>query len=282
MNKIIKLISLIIILQIVICSYSNVLAEDDNGYLKIFRINNEGIIPYFDKTIKEYYLNVGSDVNKIEITAIPENKNMNVKILNNENLNSGLNTIETIIYDEQKNKIGEYYIYVTKTDNEDMANANLENLAIEGVDLAPEFETYKTKYDVSVANDMERLNILAVPENINSKVNIEGANNIQIGDNVVIIKVVAENGYTFRNYIINVHRRNMEEENQVYEEKEQQIKKLNSLLQNNKNEVVIKKQSSEIKINRNYEEIRKFMLIAGIIVMIIIAWKITNIYKKSE
>ena len=49
--------------------------DENNALLKILRTNQEEIIPKFETNIKEYYLTTNEDINKLNITAIPDNPN---------------------------------------------------------------------------------------------------------------------------------------------------------------------------------------------------------------
>ena len=69
---------------------------------------------------------------------------------------------------------------------------------------------------------MQNLNILAIPQNENAKVEIAGANNLKIGDNNITVTVYAENGVTFKKYKITVHRRNEKEQKEQEEKQAQQ------------------------------------------------------------
>ena len=144
--------------------------QTNNSMLKIMRLDKEGITPEFSPDIKEYYFTTDLSTNSLNITAIPEAENSKVSITGNENLKEGLNKILIEVTSSDNTSRSVYVINVTKTDNKEAANANLETLAIENVDLEPIFETNILNYKASVANDVESINILAVPEKIEGKV----------------------------------------------------------------------------------------------------------------
>lgn len=204
--------------------------SDDNSYLKILRINKEGIEPYFNKDIFEYYITVGNEVNNFEITAIPESVNSTVNIIGNNSFKEGINkvSIEVISKNNENKKI--YNIYVTKTSDIKKANANLENLALENTILYPEFNNTNTNYKAEITNDVETLKLLAIPESANAEVQIVGNEHLKVGYNKVIITVTAENGYTQKKYNIDVYRRNQEEEQKYQEEEAVQTEKLSVVL----------------------------------------------------
>ena len=203
---------------------------ENDVYLKSMRVNKEGIVPYFNKEINEYYLTIGTDISNLEISAESENTDNRIDIKGNTNLKEGMNkiTIEVLSKDESQKNI--YYIYVTKTTNKESANTNLENLAVENVILTPEFSNNTSFYKAEIDNNIENLNILAFPENINANVEIVGNQNLQIGKNVIVINAKGENGYSFRRYYIEVYRRNKGEDAQYLEAKRFETQKLSSIL----------------------------------------------------
>ena len=116
-------------------------------------------------------------------------------------------------------------------DNKELANANLETLAVRQGSLIPEFDSNKTKYSMEIANDIEQIDILAIPQKENASVSITGNDKMQIGDNKIEVVVLAENGTTQKKYELNVHRRNEEEEIQEQEENEVEAERLTAILE---------------------------------------------------
>lgn len=251
----------------------------DNTNLKILRLNYEGITPEFKKEIKEYYFIADMSINELEITAIPENEKATVKITGNAEIKEGLNTINIGVESEDKSKIETYKIYVTKTDNKELANSNLENLAIRQGTLEPTFQANITKYYVELANNVTKLDILAIAQNMNAEVAIEGNEELQIGDNAITVNIKAENGITNKKYVITAHRRSKQEEIAKEEEQEKQQEQLAILLENSES-YTSTRLSSEIKgeflnvSNIKTEDIITFTLLGivliGFIVMFIV------------
>ena len=209
-------------------------AEDSNGrsiqkqnstQLKSLRLNVEGIVPDFETDIYDYSLTLPEqlkEIKDIEVQTIAENENAKIEVSGNKNLKDGLNIINVVVTNQGKSQ--EYKIKVTKTQNLEMANANLENLAIEYAILSPEFNNQITRYNTQVANEISQLNILAIPENEQGKVEILENNNLNEGNNKIEIKVTAPNGFTQRIYEVNVYKRNKQEET-IYNQEVDKVKK---------------------------------------------------------
>lgn len=261
--------------------------QTNNSMLKIMRLDKEGITPEFSPDIKEYYFTTDLSTNSLNITAIPEAENSKVSITGNENLKEGLNKILIEVTSSDNTSRSVYVINVTKTDNREAANANLETLAIKNIDLEPIFETNILNYKASVANDVESINILAVPEKIEGKVEITGNTEIKEGDNNVIIKVIAPNGYTYKNYTINVHKRTKEEDVKLEEEQKANKEQLNEILEEKNiqflsNGQIVENNEENQNIEKNNKKVTIISLIIVIVIGIFIIYKLKNKNKKLQ
>lgn len=192
--------------------------EKNNANLQALRINQEGIIPSFNEQVEDYYLTISNDISEIEVLAIAENPNATVEISGNTNLKNGVNKIQVQVISEDKTQKKTYTIEVTKTTNLELANTNLEILAIENTLLNPPFEANITNYTTQVSNNVVDLNILAVPEDEKATIQIIGKEDIKEGNNQIKIIVTAANGFTKREYEVIVYKRNQEEEKKQQEE----------------------------------------------------------------
>ena len=263
---------------------SNNNISSDNAYLEILRLDKEGITPSFNKEITEYYITVDSTVNNLQITAIPENIEANVEIKGNNNLVNGINKIEIIVTSKDGSKKKIYNINVTKTSNIAASNTNLETLAIENVTLFPEFYENILNYKAEVSNETKSLNILAIPQSISAQVVIEGNTNLKEGKNIVNVKVIAENKISEKNYIIEVYKRNSNEEVEALEEQEIKIEKANELIEE-KEQNQEEAQQLEYEINtQNNDNDKNNNIIIIIITIVIILGSITAfiIYRKKK
>lgn len=245
--------------------------EDNNSLLKIMRLDKEGLIPEFSPDIKDYYFIADLDTNNLEVTAIPEATNANVQISGNQDLKEGLNTILIEVTSRDNSSKSVYTINVTKTGDKEGANANLETLAIENVMLEPIFDVNILNYKASVSNNTENLNVFAVPENINGKVEITGKYNLKEGDNLVKVRVTAPNGYSFKDYIVNVHRRTQEEDKIFEEEQIANSEKLNNIIDEKGLEFLSNEQeveNEEENKNNQKNSYKAIFIVFGLIVVV--------------
>ena len=256
--------------------------SSSNSKLEILRLNYEGITPIFSPDITEYYF-LTEDLTSLEVIAIPENVHSNVNVTGNTDFKDGLNTIVIEVTSLDKTSKTQYQIFVTKTKDLEKANANLETLAIENVILKPEFANDIYQYEATVSNTTETLNILAIPEKTNAKVEITGIGNLQFGNNKVDIQIIAENGYTTKQYKVNVYRRNEEEQKIADEEAKINIQKLNAILEvQEENEGLEEKNQNEDNIIENIKRNLWFVVIYFIFSVIIIIFVIYGIKKRKK
>ena len=257
--------------------------NQNSTQLKSLRLNVEGIVPDFETDIYDYSLTLPEqlkEIKDIEVQTIAENENAKIEVSGNKNLKDGLNIINVVVTNQGKSQ--EYKIKVTKTQNLEMANTNLENLAIEYAILSPEFNEQITRYNTQVANEINQLNILAIPENEQGKVEILGNNNLNEGNNKIEIKVTAPNGFTQRIYEVNVYKRNKQEEtiyNQEVDKVQQRLEEaysVNKKVSGNDNSgETIKSDKNDKSKNEKGENRRDYWLMvvdAFVIIVIIIGF----------
>ena len=255
----------------------------NNSKLKSLRLNHEGMTPVFSPDITEYYF-LTENLSGLEVTAIPENTNAIVTISGNSNFKEGLNMIVIEVTSPDKTSKTQYTISVTKTKDLEKANANLETLAIENIMINPEFVNDIYQYNATVSNTVENVNILAISERQNAKVEVVGGKNLQYGNNVVNIQVIAENGYTIKQYKVNVYRRNEEEQKIANEEQQVNIQKLNAILEEQEKKEE-EQSSSKNNIIENMKENVWFVviyIIFSIIIIVFVIYTIRKIKRKAN
>ena len=223
-----------------------------NSKLQNLRLNIEGLVPEFNKDVFDYYLTINNNINNLEILTVPENKNSKIEITGNENLKEGLNIIKVQITSEDNSSSTSYIINVTKTNNIEDANTNLETLAIQNYLLYPNFDNTVTNYNVEVSNDTNNINLLAIPEDEEAKIEIDKNDKLQEGNNTIKITVTAKNNYTKKVYNINVYKRNENEEKEYKLEQEENEELLNSIQKtstsqdDNNNQIQTEEQNKDI------------------------------------
>ena len=255
--------------------------------LDILRLSHEGISPQFDTNVTEYYITVDKSVDTLDVEAIPENPKAKVEVSGSGKMILGKNAITIKVTSEDGTQSKTYTIYVTKTDDIEKANANLETLAIRQGTLIPEFSDVQyTEYRVEIDNSIETIDILAIPQNQNANVTIQKDDVMRIGDNKILINVTAEDGITNKKYEVTVHRRT-EEEQKVYEkEQQEQIRKAEKLIaivnniSDNNNELNQENVLDEVEEKTETKEKNNVIII--IIACILVVLIVFLIIKKSK
>lgn len=177
----------------------------------------------------------------------------------------------------QINETNNFDVSNNANENIDIANTNLETLAIENVLLYPPFDTNITHYDVEVSNETSKLNILAIPENEMASVQITGNGDLKEGENLIKITVIAQNGVAKKVFEINCYRRSSEEEILYQEEQEENRKKLEEIYKLEK----VSSQQGEVGVENKKEVEKKVtwivLIVVGVsIVLLWIIWKRKN------
>lgn len=178
--------------------------KSQNADLKLLELDAEGLSPEFNKNVTEYYLVVGLEVKNIKVNAKADDIKADIQISGNMDLDEGENKIRITVKAEAGNT-KTYIINVTRTNNEELVNANLKSLSINGFELYPTFKPNIYNYNVNINEIMMSLDIKAEAENEKAKLVIEGNSGLKEGDNVIKINVTAEDGETVRTYKINAY-----------------------------------------------------------------------------
>ena len=254
--------------------------ETSNCNLKTLRVDAQGLTPTFEPQIEEYYLVVPNSIQSVDVLAVSDNPNAIIDIKGNTDLKEKINDIKIQVTSADKTKSKVYTIHVSKTDNVEIANTNLEILAIENILLNPPFEALQTNYKVEVSNETENLNIFAVPENEKATVEINGKDNLKEGNNLVTVVVKAQDKITTKTYRINVNRRNLEEEKKYQEEKEKQKEELENAYKIEKTSATIDNSQEQSIKNQKFPYKIIAILTIGALIIALIVWGIVWRIKK--
>lgn len=159
--------------------------------LKTLEIVQEGLTPEFNPETTTYTLTVGPDVEKLDITATPNDENATVEIIGNEALQSGDNMVKiTVTAQDGTTRI--YTIDVKKQETEVLA---LASLRVDGYTLSPKFSPDIFEYKFNILDpSVNSVNVIGTANFENAVVNITGNSNLQQGENVVEVTVTSEDG----------------------------------------------------------------------------------------
>ncbi len=180
-----------------------------NANLKSLKSNIGTFDIAFDKDITVYNLTVPYNTEKVILSGELQDVKSSVTGLYEYTLNEDKTTANIIVTAEDKTtKV--YTVYIIKENKPVVtpltyykysSNNYLKLLEISGHDITFDKETLE--YNIKVKSTVTSLDIKAIPEDSNSRVEITGNEKFKKGDNVVTITVTAEDGST-REYKINI------------------------------------------------------------------------------
>lgn len=190
--------------------------KSNNAYLKSLIIENQELLPTFNKETTEYTMQVKSDVTELNIKAEAEDEKASVSIQGNKDIKEGENTV-TISVNAEDNTIKIYEIKVTKLKETALG---LKTLTIKDTDISEKFKTDNYEYEIDI-KDVEKLEIEAIATDETAIVEILGNEELQEGENLITIIVSSKNGEEKVTYQIKANK--VVATNQTVENKEQGI-----------------------------------------------------------
>lgn len=159
--------------------------------LKTLEVTPEGLDPEFDPETTSYTLNVGADVEKLEIKAAPNDEKATIEITGNESFVAGDNAVKITVTAQD----GTTRIYTINVKKSEAITLGLSSLKINGYTLSPKFSSTVYEYKINILDpNVTKLDVSAVSNNENAKVEISGNTNLQKGENIVIITVTSQDG----------------------------------------------------------------------------------------
>ena len=183
-----------------------------NNNLSSIKLSTGTLSPSFSSGRTTYNVSVPFEVSSINVTATAEDAKAKVSVSGGSSLKAGKVTNVTIKVTAENGSVKTYTVKVTRGKDPNAAeeknsNNNLASLNLgQDITLNPKFNKNTTSYEVEVPYKIKNLEIEAIAEDeAFAKVDITGADNLQVGENEVKIVVTAEDGKT-KEYIIKVTR----------------------------------------------------------------------------
>ena len=159
--------------------------------LKTLEVTPEGLDPEFDPETTSYTLNVGADVEKLEIKAAPNDEKATVEITGNESLVAGDNAVKITVTAQD----GTTRIYTINVKKGEATTLGLSSLKIDGYTLSPKISSNVYEYKINVLDpNITKLDVLATANVENAKVEVTGNTNLVKGENTITITVTSEDG----------------------------------------------------------------------------------------
>ena len=195
------------------------IASNDNT-LSSLNITSGLLNPTFSSNITTYSATVNTD--RITINATANNDKAKVEgDIGTKKLNYGNNTFKINVLSESQ-EIKTYTININRLNNENTTTNNSGNTNNQSNNVQKSSNNYlkdiklsygnitlennKFEYDLNIPYDIDSIDVNAITEDSNAKVEISGNNDLKVGLNQIKILVTAEDNTT-KTYIINVTRK---------------------------------------------------------------------------
>ena len=105
---------------------------------------------------------------------------------------------------QYKGYVSQQQTVETKPRSTDNPNSRLKSLSDENLEFT--FSAFKTEYSLSVAFEVDKLNLVVIPNNEAATYEIVGSQNLEIGENTIDIYVTAPDGVSKTCYTLNINR----------------------------------------------------------------------------
>lgn len=168
--------------------------KSKDSTLSALTVKEGTIAPEFNKDVKEYTLTVPYEVSEVNVTATPTDSKATVAVEGNKKLKEGENTV-TVKVTAEDGSASSYIIKVTRArvpialKSLIVKYENQEGELIE-LPLNPEFGFDKVEYTLEdLEYWVEKLSIEAIPNIEGATIDIQGADNLQVGENTITITV---------------------------------------------------------------------------------------------
>ena len=174
-------------------------AKNENKNLSYLKIDGYELSPEFNKNTLNYYVIIPKDVTSLDIDTEPEQEGAIVRISGDKKLTKQENTINITV--TAINGTSRTYRIIASKEPE--VNLKLDSLNIDGVDLKPVFDENTYYYTSSLEDtELNDLNVNAVANDPNAKIEILGAEDIIDGENLINIVLTNEEETTI--YQVNI------------------------------------------------------------------------------
>lgn len=176
----------------------------NNAYLKGITISSGVLSPEFKEDVYEYKVKLEKDVEVISVTGVKDDATQKITgEVTNKKIDFGITKISLVVTSQTGEK-KTYNITFEKEDNRD-DNSLLSSLSLSSGNIM--FDPNTFEYETKVLYTVETIKVLAVPEKESTKVTVEGADKLKVGENTITITAKSEKGTTGK-YVIKVTRLN--------------------------------------------------------------------------
>ena len=186
-----------------------------NSKLASLSVEGFTLSPAFNANTKSYTVTVPRDTTSVKIVATVADTGKatltgdGTKTLSGESTTfpikvtaeNGTSTTYNVVVKKEAEQQPEQPVETPKSND-----ATLKKLDVSGYSLSPAFSSTETTYEMTVGNNVTGLDVNAVPNHDKAKVAISGNKSWKVGNNIIKVKVTAEDGTTTNTYTVTVTR----------------------------------------------------------------------------
>ncbi len=173
-------------------------------YLKQLDINNATRVEDFNKDRFIYNIDTPSDVDRLDMTIVPELDDVTYRVVGNNNLKTGENTVIIVLENSDKTVTTTYKLNVNKRASSDNF---LKNLKVNGEELITPENINENYFEVTIPYDSASVEVEGIPRaETSSVISGNGTYSLDFGVNQVFLTVIAEDG-SVRNYELDIKRK---------------------------------------------------------------------------
>ena len=173
--------------------------KSSDSLLKSLSVSGYTLSPTFSSNTKSYKMSVANGVTGLNVTAIPRSSKAKVSISGNHGWKVGANVITVTVTAEDGSK-STYNVTVDRAKKDKKVKSkdtNVDLKILSAHTMTPNFSNSTNDYNVTVANDVKKLDLSVIPYDKNAKVTISGNKELVDGkENLIKILVTAEDGTT--------------------------------------------------------------------------------------
>ena len=180
-------------------TYTAVIAPPLSGNCQLasLRVSNAKISPAFSPEVKSYTASVPFSTSKLDLSADAEHPGATVTV-KNPTLTPGGTTTVSITVKAENGTDKTYTIKVKRAQDPNYvpsANADLQELVVEGIQLSPAFSPAVTAYYVWLPYETEEISLFALTADEKATFQLGDATGLKPGvGNKIAVTVTAENG----------------------------------------------------------------------------------------
>lgn len=184
--------------------------QNSNVNLADLKVKGYELSPEFAKNTVDYYIDIDSTVNQLDIIYTKEQPDQTVYITGNSNFVTGENIVNVVVLSADKTRGKTYKIHANRSASKNnllngITVSSMKNEVETIYPLTPDFSSEVNDYTVNVPKDISEINIKTTKGQVMQTVVGNGSYILEYGINIIQVTVTSESGLV-NTYTITVNR----------------------------------------------------------------------------